>query len=266
MLAWTFAVHKVQSISLPKIVVSFQLLKQRNFNYGQTYVAISRVTCFEGLYVLHSFTVKAIRANPRVLEECNRLLSEIILVIKKDNFVDKNGLMITLLNIRSLNKYAVDLSCDKILKRSDICLTENQLQQNLSLSKSYMLDEFNMICNNNCDKFQSIACGFRNDIDILLHKRSRGAYLVYFSKSTFKSKTIKLLLLYRKHIITVTVFCSWLQEFLTNDIVDIILGDFNINAFDETDTLSSVLAGYNQKIKKTNSHFRFIAKSCLFAL
>ena len=176
MLAWTFAVHKVQSISLPKIVVSFQLLKQRNFSYEQTYVAISRVTCFEGLYVLDSFTVKAIRVNPRILEDCNRLLSEIMLVIKKDNFVNRNGLMITLLNIRSLNEHAVDLSFDKILKRNDIiCLTENQLQQNLSLSKSYMLEEFNMICNNYCDKFQSIACGFRNDIDILLHKRNRGA-------------------------------------------------------------------------------------------
>ena len=172
-----------------------------------------------------------------------------MLVLKKDYFVDKKWLIIKLVNIRSLNKNTVDLACHKRLKRSDIiCLTETQLQQNLSLSKSYMLEEFNIIIyNNNCDKFQSIACGFWNDIDILLHNRTKGASLVSFSKSTFEKKTIKLLLLYRKYSISVTTFCNWL-EFLTNDFVDIILGDFNINAFDDTDRLSSVLDSYNQII------------------
>ena len=86
-----------------------------------------------------------------------------MLMLKKDNFADKTGLMITLPNIRSLNKHAVDLACDKSLKRNDIiCLTETQLKLNLSLSKSYMLEEFNLIYNNSCDKFQSSVCGFRN--------------------------------------------------------------------------------------------------------
>ena len=249
MFAWACTFHKVQGLSLPQIVVSFQLLKQRNFNYGQIYVALSRVMCFQRFYILDSFTVKAIRADPQAFEEYNRLCLESMLVRKKDNFVDKKRLMITIL--RSLNKHAVDLPCDKRLKRSDImCLTETQLQQDLSLSESYMLEEFNMIYINNCDKFQSIAYGFRNDIDILLHNRMRSASLVSFSKSTFKSKTIKLLLLYRKHSINVTGFCSWLQEFVTSNFVDIILRDFNISVFDETDRLSNVLASYNQIIKK----------------
>ena len=85
-----------------------------------------------------------------------------MLVIKKDNFVDKNRLMITIPSIRSLNKHAVDLACYKRRKRSDImCLAETQFQQDLS----YILEEFNMICSNNCDKFWSIVCGFRNNID-----------------------------------------------------------------------------------------------------
>ena len=56
MLAWACTVHKVQGLSLRKIVVSFQWLKQRNFNYGQIYVALSRVTTLEGLYVLGSLS------------------------------------------------------------------------------------------------------------------------------------------------------------------------------------------------------------------
>ena len=110
MLAWKCTVHMVQSISLPQIVMRFQLLKQRNFNYGQIYVAVSRVKCFEGLYVLDSLTFKAIRANPRVLDEYNGPRSESMLVVRKENLVDKKGLMITLLNIRFLNKHAIDLA------------------------------------------------------------------------------------------------------------------------------------------------------------
>ena len=49
MLAWACTVHKVQGLSLNKVVVGFQLLKQQNFHYGQIYVALSRVTSLEEL-------------------------------------------------------------------------------------------------------------------------------------------------------------------------------------------------------------------------
>ena len=56
--------YKVQGVSLTQILVSLQLLKQRQFNYGQIYVALSRVTTIEGLYILGPFTEDSIRANP----------------------------------------------------------------------------------------------------------------------------------------------------------------------------------------------------------
>ena len=40
-LAWACTVYKVQGLTLHKIVISFELVKQRFFNYGQVYVAIS---------------------------------------------------------------------------------------------------------------------------------------------------------------------------------------------------------------------------------
>ena len=63
-LAWACTVYKVQGVSLTQILVSLQLLKQRQFNYGQIYVALSRVTTLEGLYILGPFTEDSIRANP----------------------------------------------------------------------------------------------------------------------------------------------------------------------------------------------------------
>ena len=41
-LGWACTIHKVQELTLENIVISFNLIKQRAFNYGQIYVALSR--------------------------------------------------------------------------------------------------------------------------------------------------------------------------------------------------------------------------------
>ena len=81
MLPQACTVHKVQGLSLTQIVVSFQLLKQRQFNYGQMYVALSRVTTLESLYILALFTEDSIRPNPLALVEYSRMCTESILSV-----------------------------------------------------------------------------------------------------------------------------------------------------------------------------------------
>ena len=73
--------HKVEGLSLTQIVVSFQLLKQRQFTYGQMYVALSRVTTLESLYILALFTEDSIRPNPLALVEYSRMCTESILSV-----------------------------------------------------------------------------------------------------------------------------------------------------------------------------------------
>ena len=58
-------------------------------------------------------------------------------------------------------------------------------------------------------------------------------------KSSFDNKCIKLLLLYKKHALALNLFCDSLQGFVTNNSVDIILGDFNINGFNKNIRLLS---------------------------
>ena len=60
MLAWACTVHKVKDLSLTQIVVTFQLLKEKQFNDGQIYVALSKVTTLEDLYILGPFTEDAV--------------------------------------------------------------------------------------------------------------------------------------------------------------------------------------------------------------
>ena len=59
MLAWTCTAHKVQRLSLPKIVVSFGLQRRRNSIYVQIYVALSRMITIEGLSLTRSVSAAA---------------------------------------------------------------------------------------------------------------------------------------------------------------------------------------------------------------
>ena len=51
-LAWACTVHKVQGWTLDSVVFGFELLKQKQFNGGQVYVALSRVKLLSQLYLL----------------------------------------------------------------------------------------------------------------------------------------------------------------------------------------------------------------------
>ena len=52
MLACGCTVHKVQGLTLEEKGIIFDLVKQDNFNYGQMYVTLSRVTSLNGLYFI----------------------------------------------------------------------------------------------------------------------------------------------------------------------------------------------------------------------
>ena len=88
-LAWTCTVHKVQGLTLERVVISSELIKQRAFNYGQIYVALSCATSLQGLYILGQIESKHVKANPKVLEEYERLRNECIVphltTVLKDN-------------------------------------------------------------------------------------------------------------------------------------------------------------------------------------
>ena len=46
-LAWACTIHKVQDLTLQNVVISFKLNKQKSFNNGQVYVALSRATSLQ---------------------------------------------------------------------------------------------------------------------------------------------------------------------------------------------------------------------------
>lgn len=133
-LAWACTVHKVQGLTLENIVVSFVLFKQRSFNYGQAYVALSRATSLSGLHILANIQNKQTRADPRVHKEYQRLREASLDVSQSHNqtestFENNQPKAITLLNIRSLRKHSIDLKHDTRIFGSDVLLlTETKLR------------------------------------------------------------------------------------------------------------------------------------------
>ena len=73
MLSWACTVHKVQGLSLNLTVFSFDLEKQKLFNQGQIYVALSRVTDIKNLHLIATCNRNAFQVNSNVTSECNRL-------------------------------------------------------------------------------------------------------------------------------------------------------------------------------------------------
>ena len=72
MLSWTCTVQ-VQGLSMNAGVISFDLERQRSFNQGQMYVALSRVRGMNNLHLIGTYNRSAFQVNSNVTSEYNRL-------------------------------------------------------------------------------------------------------------------------------------------------------------------------------------------------
>lgn len=63
-LAWAMTIHKIQGMTLDDAMID---VGNSVFEYGQTYVALSRIKSLKGLYLIN-FNAKKIKANPKVID------------------------------------------------------------------------------------------------------------------------------------------------------------------------------------------------------
>ena len=254
MLAWACTVHKVQGLSLDKAVICFNLLKQRSFNNGQMYVALSWVTSLNGLFLTGEYKASAIKADSRASQEYERMRAECALEPLCNTDTSDDTLVIILLNTRSLHRRAIDIFADQELLNTDVlCLAETQLLPEQDTNNiSYVLSCFNYLHNIAADKFQSISFCHKSNVEIIDYHYITGISIINFKKTVFSLDPIKIVLLYRKNNACLSSFCHTLNDILQLDTVHLILGDFNINAQDQdqSNTLQQALQDYQQIVKE----------------
>ena len=250
MLAWACTVHKVQGLSLKQAVISFDILRQRSFNNGQMYVALRRVTSLEGLFLTGKYNLSAIKADPRSKLEYERMhLESNIKPLATCGNMSNSSIIISLLNTRSLNRYAVDISHDRQLLESDlICLTETHIKS--TDKQENIIAGFKLFHNISSDKFQSLALCYQYNIDINDIFNIPGISLFTISKKNVPQTRLRMLLLYRKQTINIQTYCENLTNLLRLESIQNVLADFNINALNSNNPLVSVFADYTQIVSK----------------
>ena len=251
-LSWSFTVHKVQGLSLSDGVISYELQRQKSFNQGQMYVAMSRISKLENIHLIGNYNRNSVRVNKSAKKEYERLYSECLLSSLSFPKASNDTLTIALLNRRSLRRHSEDILSDVDLMQNDIlCLTETQLYLNEDTTDitTKFHNNFLMYYNSSTDKHRSIAFGYSSNIFPCESSNFCSMSLVNVKKSTFLDKPVKVALLYRppnSPSLFLQNMKSWIDE------KNLLLGDFNINALctDSYSNLRHMLTNYKLLVSK----------------
>ena len=111
-----------------------------------------------------------------------------------------------------------------------LCFTETQLQhQHFPNSTEQYFENFTIFFNND-NKFLSLAYTFQKDITVITQEDFAGVSICNFRKSSSVSVSLKLMVLYKLNNQPLMAFYDYLYYFIEAKEVDIIVGDFNIDA------------------------------------
>ena len=234
-------------MSLNEGVVSFELQKQKYFGPGQIYTALSRVTDYDKLFCKGELNTSSIRVNTFALVEYERLCQNSIFDTIERVAISEDPTTLLLVNVRSLLKHALDIVSDNRLINNDVlCFTETQIQPHYSTSTIQSLfRNFVIYFNNNSNKFLSLAYGIHNNLELIDREDFPGLSVLNIVKGSYSKIPLQLMILYKPNSQPLTLFSDYLHYMIDAKEPDIIVGDFNIDAYQES-KLSHLLAGYSQ--------------------
>ena len=159
------------------------------------YVALSRISKFDNMYLVIKYHRNAIKVNPNAKQEYERLHNESMLTPSLLSQVTSDSLTITLLNTRSLRKHSDDILNDLALVNNDLsCLTEIQLHLNDDTSEitSKFQNNFRMYFNNNRDKYRSIAFAYSSTMILCNILECGSKSVLAFEKPAFLGEAVKI--------------------------------------------------------------------------
>ena len=73
---------------------------------------------------------------------------------------------------------------------------------------------------------------YTDTIDLLYHEKHNGVSFIKLRKSSFLNTAVKIVLIYRVNGTSIQKYYEKLQQLITLESFDFIMGDFNLNALD----------------------------------
>ena len=182
------------------------------------------------------------------LEEYERLRQNSMFDNTEKTAISKYTTTFLLVNVRSLFKHAPDIvrGDNRLINNDILCFTVTQIQPHYSTSTIQSLFKyFVTYFNNNNNKFLGLAYGKHNNLKLIDRKDFSGLLVLNIVKSSYSKILLKLMILYKTNSQSLTLFSDYLPYIIEAKGPDIIAGDFNIDAYQES-RLSHLLAGYSQ--------------------
>ena len=233
-MSWACTIHKVQGLSLQEAVVSFDLERQKIFKPGQMYVALSRVTNIEGLFLTGSFKQNAVKTNESATQEYDHLHNEVPFIPPMVRSPLPTPLSVALHNTRSFKKHAADIVSDlRLMNNNILFLTETQLSPSSDVNEIQIIfDKFSISFNMSDYRFSSLAIHYQKSVLMQCHQKGEGISVIRLCKPTYSNDCVSIAILYRRQLSTIPAFFLNLELLHSSSEINIVLGDFNLDALD----------------------------------
>ena len=251
-LAWACTIHKVQGLTVDKIVISMKSM----FESGHAYVAFSRVTNMEGLYLL-DFDADKIYRNEGVAQGLVKMEP-----LQLPNPLDcsHDGFTIVQHNVEGLHQNFENQANHFQMFTSDVVLlTETWLSSEEDLSK-FQHKDFHMDCKSRRESYdiQSMASLAKGGVAVYVKKGVHHGFADFTVRNIeFLSilvctaeKPVMISVVYRPTRYTTSLFCHALQElivkmeeeYMYQDAGYIVTGDFNEDLMKGQKTISNLMS------------------------
>ena len=270
-LCWATTIHKVQGLTVKKIVVSME----GKMADGQVYVAFSRVPSQSSLY-LQDFDAKKLKSSAKVKAELERLHQEMPLQtyhseIQAVLHATPDPIFIAVHNVRSLPKHFRDIILQSHLKScTAVCFTETWLTSSHS-SSTFAIPDYNMV---RCDRQGAAGGGLATYVKTSVAFELQdlpidctGIEVQCMELQIPLHDKLYIATVYRHPSSSLSVFnnafCNLLRALASRNKPTVIVGDFNINLLSATHAASVQQELHKQGFKQYVKHATHISGSLL---
>ena len=262
-LSWACTIHKVQGLTVEKIVISMKSM----FESGHAYVAFSRVTNLQGLHLL-DFHADKIYRNEAVAQGLDKMQP----LHLPDTLHRSASFTLVHHNVEGLLQNFESLQNHYQVSKSDILLlSETWLTNGAHLTKLHRTD-FDLVSKTRRESYEieSMASLGKGGVAMYIRKNLRREFIDFTVSNleylsilvTTDQAPLIICVIYRPARYATGLFCSALQELLlqfereaTPDTGFIVTGDFNEDLFKGQYAISTMMIsnGYSQAITQSTT-------------